>query len=561
MFKKIFLIMVFATLGYAGPAEDLIKMGDEYIALKSRFFPIWATSMGIHDYDSLLTNYYPDSVFNYRNKILVIKQRLCELDTAKLKIDDYIDYRLLRSNIEYDNFILGKFPYHEYSPALYVEEALNSIYYLMINTSMSFEQRAPFIMARLKIIPRFLHRGYSYLYQPAEIFYETAMETATEGTALIEEVSRELLEVYPDRSGRIDQLKVTVTKALNDYATYCKAKKKYASGTHIIGKDNLNFLLRRVHFVDIDSDSLKKIGWYWYNIANTAMDSLQEILDSKPEEITVKKQAPATFSKDDVMEYYQWEINETADFFNREGIVTVPEGIGRCIPVEMPPFMRATHRGIAYQPPAPFDTDQTGYFYVRPMPPLDSLLISKYCNYIQNRGFRGSVVHEAYPGHHLQFSLANRHPSRIRRLQQDMVMAEGWALYCEQMATEQGLFEGDDLDRRWYAVYGGVRFRAARIIVDCSLADGTMTPDSALVFMNNMLGENTDYFTAEIRRYCANPTTALSYLTGKLIILDMLDKARTIEGKSFSLKKFHDNLLAEATISPWLIAEKLGYKE
>jgi uncharacterized protein (DUF885 family) len=350
-----------------------------------------------------------------------------------------------------------------------------------------------------------------------------------------------------------------VSKALKDYAKYCEAKKKYAPGTHVIGKENLNFLLRNVHFVDIDSDSLKKIGRYWYNIANNSMDSLQKILDLKPEETEVEKQAPDNFSKDDVMEYYQWEINETADFFNREGIVTVPGDIGRCIPVEMPPFMRALHRGIAYQPPAPFDTDQTGYFYIRPIPSLDSISVSKYYNYIQDRGFKGSVVHEAYPGHHLQFSLANKHPSRIRRLQQDMVMAEGWALYCEQMATEQGLFEGDDLDHRWYAVYGGIRFRAVRVIVDCSLADGTMTPDSALVFMNNMLGENTDYFTAEIRRYCANPATALSYLTGKLIILDMLDKARRIEGKSFSLKKFHDRFLAEGTISPYLIAEKLGY--
>lgn len=560
MFKRLFLILVLTAIVCAGPAEDIIELGDEYIALRSRFYPVWATSMGIHDYDSLLTDYSGDSVFNYRNKILVIKQKLQELDMAKLNIDDSIDCRLLLSNIEYDNFILGKYPYYEHSPALHIEEALNSIYYLLICSSMSFEQKAPYIMARLKAIPRFLHSGFSYFYQPVDIFYDIAIETATEGTIMIDEVTNELLKIYPNRSKAIEQLNVMVKRSFENYVRYCESKKDYASGTYAIGKDDLNFLLRKVHFIDIDSDSLKKIGLHWYNVANSAMDSLQRILDSKPEE-KIKGQAPADFSKEDIMEYYQREINETADFFRNKGIVTIPEDIGSCIPVEMPQFMRATHRGIAYQPPAPFDADQTGYFYVRPILPLDSVLRDEYYNYIRNRGFKGSVVHEAYPGHHLQLSLANRHTSRIRRLQQDMIMAEGWALYCEQMATEQGLFEEDELDRRWYAVFGGIRFRAVRIIVDCSLADSTMTPDSALVFMNNMLGENTDYFTAEIRRYCANPTIALSYLTGKLIILDMLDKTRMIEGYSFSLKRFHDRLLAEGTISPNLIAEKLGYKE
>lgn len=222
--------------------------------------------------------------------------------------------------------------------------------------------------------------------------------------------------------------------------------------------------------------------------------------------------------------------------------------------------MRAVRKGIAYQPAPPFSTDQTGYFYVRPIDNLDSAAIVKYSGIIQKRGFRGSVVHEAFPGHHLQLSLANRHVSPLRRIQSDRVLSEGWALYCEQMAIEQGLYADDDQDIRWRDVYGGIRFRAVRIIVDCCLAEGSMTPDSALTFMNNMLGENTEYFKAEIRRYCANPTQALSYLTGKLIILDMLEKARAKEGNSFSLKQFHDKLLAEGSIPPNLIAEKLGYK-
>jgi uncharacterized protein (DUF885 family) len=77
--------------------------------------------------------------------------------------------------------------------------------------------------------------------------------------------------------------------------------------------------------------------------------------------------------------------------------------------------------------------------------------------------------------------------------------------------------------------------------------------------MNQKLGENTYYFKAEIRRYCAYPTQALSYLTGKTLILRMRDRAKAEEGENFSLLRFHDRLLSEGSISPVLIAQKYGW--
>jgi len=118
---------------------------------------------------------------------------------------------------------------------------------------------------------------------------------------------------------------------------------------------------------------LKKIGWQWYNKTSAAMDSLQRIIDTKEPDTGNEKPDSDSLTKDDIFEYYQWEIDQTADFLIKNDIVTIPEDIGECIPVEMPKFMRAMRRGIAYQPSAPFSSDQTGYFYVRPVVPLDSI--------------------------------------------------------------------------------------------------------------------------------------------------------------------------------------------
>jgi len=136
-------------------------------------------------------------------------------------------------------------------------------------------------------------------------------------------------------------------------------------------------------------------------------------------------------------------------------------------------------------------------------------------------------------------------------------MVEGWALYCEQMMYEQGLY-GKDL-KQWNGVLGGIRFRAIRIIVDIGLQTGRFTPETALAYMNEKLGENVYYYTAEIRRYCTYPTSALSYLTGKTMIIRLRDRVAARDGDSFKLQDFHDKLLSEGSIPIPLIAEKYGW--
>ena len=559
MIRNFLLTLLIVTAAFAGDKDKIQNLGRDYLNLRARAFPVWATGMGIHDYDSLLTDYSSEAIFKYRSDISVILDKLRGMKVKKLKGDNLIDYELLVSNIQNDEFRLARFPYHEHSAALYVEEATNGLYYLLIDNSRTTEEKAPLLLSRLAKIPLFLQQKWDYQPWLAKIFYESAKEMADEAIPLVEQVAQLLYEALPDSTRRIARYKGDALEAFKNYAMFCRIEKDYAKGTHVIGKDNFNYLLRYVDFLDIDADSLVKIGWYWYNKSNASLDSLQQIINSKPPESLDQNIINKPITREDILNYYQWEINQGEDFCRQANIVTVPDDIGACKPVEMPEFMRAIRRGIAYQPPPPFSSDQVGYFYVRPIPPLDSALTVQYNTMIARRSFKGSVVHEAYPGHHLQLSIANHNPSTIRKIQESTLMAEGWALYCEEMATRMGYFNDDDLDKRWAGVYGGIRFRAVRVIVDCGLADGSMTPDSALVFMNNLLGENTPYFTAEIRRYCANPTQASSYLIGKLIILDMLDKAREKEGKSFSLKQFHDKLLAEGTIPPTLIAEKLGY--
>ena len=416
-------------------------------------------------------------------------------------------------------------------------------------------QKLPSFLGRLKEIPVVCQTGKQNLKDPVPIFIEISSDAVDDGLDLIKDVSDSLAAQFPEQSKDILSSRDKAISALKDFNVYCGELKKNAKGDFAIGKKNFEFLLHDVHLLNFDSDSLLALG---KNIFTKVDSEMQALTPNLPPPDTLAKFPLPSLNKNDVLSYDQWEINKVRDFVVQKGIATLPDNFGQCIPKETPPFLRGIIRGIAYEPPGPLDSVQTGYFYIRPLPDTFTLdQKASYNDFICHRSFRGSIVHEGYPGHHMQLLLADRNPSKIRKLQQDLIMVEGWALYCEEMTYHQGLF-GDNLNQ-WNGILGGIRFRAVRIIVDIGLQTGQFTPQTALDYMNTKLGKNDYYFTAEIRRYCANPTQALSYLTGKTLISNMRDNAARKDGDKFDLRAFHDKLLSEGSIPPPLIAQKYGW--
>ena len=84
----------------------------------------------------------------------------------------------------------------------------------------------------------------------------------------------------------------------------------------------------------------------------------------------------------------------------------------------------------------------------------------------QHFGLELTCAHEAYPGHHVQFVIQNRHPSRLRRLFAHSIFYEGWTLWCERMCVEQGIYTAPEA--RLMQLHDAL-WRAYRIVIDCGL--------------------------------------------------------------------------------------------
>jgi uncharacterized protein (DUF885 family) len=225
-------------------------------------------------------------------------------------------------------------------------------------------------------------------------------------------------------------------------------------------------------------------------------------------------------------------------------ILTVPEKQSLKVQ-QTPDFLRDVIPFAAYEPPMPLDDEQRGLYYVTTVE--DESLLAEHNNY----SIELTSVHEAFPGHHLQFVVANQNNTSVTRLlNASASMYEGWALYCEQLVFEQGLYNKKEhkfillRDRLW---------RALRVIIDVKMHTGQFSFDDAVALLVSKLGFDESQARAEINWYSNAAATPLCYAVGREIILktrdtiDVSDKAK--------LKAFHDALLSQGSIALPLIVQ------
>ena len=205
---------------------------------------------------------------------------------------------------------------------------------------------------------------------------------------------------------------------------------------------------------------------------------------------------------------------------------------------------RAASASAEYNRGTP-DGSRPGIFYV---PILDATRFNV------TQGMESLFLHEAIPGHHYQLSLQQENTSlpKFRRFGSYPAFSEGWALYCESMGREMGLYQ-DPYQR--LGALGDEMHRALRLVIDVGLHAKGMSREQAIEYMmaNEPIAEPAA--TAEIERYLAMPGQALTYKTGALKLRELRTRYEKQLGKRFNLKAFHDELLAGGSM-PLAILER-----
>ena len=152
------------------------------------------------------------------------------------------------------------------------------------------------------------------------------------------------------------------------------------------------------------------------------------------------------------------------------------------------------------------------------------------------------TLHESAPGHAFQIPIAMEHKEQPEFRQHTYLSAygEGWALYCEQLGVEMGMYE-TPYDR--FGMLGYQIWRAVRLVVDTGIHSQGWTRDRALAYMREYTALSEHEIETEVDRYIAWPAQALSYYLGEKTIIQARAKAEKALGSGFNVRAFHDAVL------------------
>jgi uncharacterized protein (DUF885 family) len=167
-----------------------------------------------------------------------------------------------------------------------------------------------------------------------------------------------------------------------------------------------------------------------------------------------------------------------------------------------------------------------------------------------------TMLHETYPGHHFQTSLAAEIPAlpAFRRLTFFNAYGEGWALYCESLGKELGLY---DDPWQYYGHLVNEMLRANRLVIDTGIHAMGWTTEQGIDWMTAHSSMDHAQAAAEVERYVAYPAQAVSYKIGQLEISRLRAKAQQELGPRFDLRRFHDEVLLGGSLPLVVLNDKI----
>lgn len=203
----------------------------------------------------------------------------------------------------------------------------------------------------------------------------------------------------------------------------------------------------------------------------------------------------------------------------------------------VPVLAEASQPGAYYSPPS-LDGRQPGIYYINLRDLAEMTRID-----LPTQDF-----HEAVPGHHFQIALAQEQTGMplLRRLMSFNAYSEGWALYAEQLADENGFYDGDPVGRIGYLRWQ--LWRAARLVVDTGLHAKNWDRQQAIDYLVATTGDAPGVIATEVDRYVTWPGQACGYELGRREIARLREMARNELGPDFDLRGFHDTVLLHGEV-------------
>lgn len=566
--KSIFAFILFFVISFqAGCAltefnSQYYQLVDEYIHFTFKHNPSYATYVGVHDYNQELEDFSKKGARVIVNGLKDFDSKFSAIEFKKLSSDEQIEYELIKNHIQATLLELETIRPRENNPDFYGTSVSDSIYSLISRNFAPPKDRLRSVINREKKILTVFAIAKENLKNPPKIFTQLALEQLPGTISFFQnDVPAAFVDIQDPNL--IREFKITnnsVVEKLIQYKNYLEKEiLPKSNGDFRLGSDVYRKKLKYREMVDLPLDTLLDIGYKdlrsnqdWIKKVAQEINANKSVADIL---IEMNLQHPL---KDELLNTFRTTLREVKKFVKDKKIVTISSPKDPILQ-ETPAYARALSIA-SMDPPGPFETKVKEAFFNVTLPEshwskaeTEAFLQEQSIYFINS-----TVIHEAYPGHFVQFLLLPKVSSKIKKIFPVMSNLEGWAHYCEQMVLDEGFRISDPKMRM--AQLQDALLRNARYIVAIKMHTGKMSFDEAIEFFIKEAYQTRAMAEREVKRGAVDPTY-LYYTLGKLEILKLREDYKKLQGNQFSLQKFHDRFLEMGPIPIRQIRRVLVGKE
>jgi uncharacterized protein (DUF885 family) len=560
------------------------EIAERYIDGTLGLNPTSATYYGYHKYDGDLEDFSPSGLARRLEFYRACSRDLSALSRGELSAPAAIDYDLVRNDIEGNLFALEEMKSHESDPSLYNDILGYAWLFLTMleDGNPAWPQRLASLISRMKAMPGFLEDAKENLKNPSKVLTEFIAQQNAGNIEFFREALPRLSRHAPELRSELDEVNGKVLAALEDYQRFLENDlMSRATGDWRLGSELWTRKLRYTLQSDMTPDQIVERAWEQVHSERAEMLKLAQPLhaqlfpghkhDQSGDELinTVVSEVIGELSKrhsrpemllNDVRD--RW-VPKVVEFIRQSDFLTLPPENDNFVIEKTPGFLDG--RAVAFfNPPPAFEPHLKKSYWISSIPTTgdpvaDKARTDSFLREYNDYGLQSLTLHEAFPGHYVQFYYALNSPyaSIYKKMFANSTLAEGWAVLSERLMFEVGYAKDEP---ECYLMHKKMNLRSPlNAILDARLhtGRGSEAEDDkwALELMEKFGFQENAEAVGKLRRAKVTSTQLSTYFVGYLELRDILADYRSKKGAAFSFKEFNEEFLSYGTVPPRAIRE------
>ena len=571
-------------------AQKFAALSDQFMKESLALSPSSASAAGYHHHDpktgktieldALLDDLSLESIAQQRAFYANWRERFREeTPWTELDPEDTADWQLVDDQIGLSLLEFDKIQSYRHNPTVVVELIGNALFLPLTQTYAPHDVRVGHVLSRVQQIPRLLDQVRPYLTDADPVWVSTAVEENAGNIDLIENTLAQEIPVGSPLKAQYDEAAPPAIAALNDFSRWLQNDlgKRPSKLTWRLGKELYDQKFKLVMetpvtpeqvLADAEQD-MKSVRAEMLQIALPLHAQMYpghndhaELRVNDRENLIIgevlQKISDEHPRRDQLQQTIETDLAGITQFIREKKIVSLSARDNLKV-IPTPPFERGIYSVAGFHSAPPLEPQAEAEYWVTPIDPKtpEEKAESKLREY-NNFTLQWLSIHEALPGHYVQFEhLNNIQPERrrlLRSLYANGAYVEGWAEYIAQVMMDEGFLNNDP---RFRMVMRKIRLRViSNAILDIKMHTTEMSDQQALDLMTKESFQTQAEAEGKLRRVKLSSTQLPTYYVGIREWFALRQKYQTAAGKNFNLLKFHDLALDEGPL-PVPVVEKL----